>query len=114
MAYKKTTILDLVREGVFTRMGRLGMVMVTLIFFLTMIVLDGNLGSFVVKEAYLPILETILVTMVIALFTSKGGEYIMKTIHENKVKKLEVEERNLKIELDRDKIKHGLPEDDGL
>ena len=35
---------------------------------------DGNVGDFVIKEAYLPIIETIVVTITIAYVGSKAIE----------------------------------------
>jgi hypothetical protein len=95
---KKPTFLDLIREGVFTKMGRLGMVMITLIFFLVIVALDGNLSGFTVRDAYLPILESVLVTMIIALFTGKSVDKITQQIHDSKLRQLDIEEKKLNIE----------------
>ena len=95
---KKPTFMDLIREGVFTKMGRLGMVMMTLVFFLVIVALDGNLSGFTVREAYLPILESVLVTMILALFTGKSVDKITDRMHESKIKGLEIEEKKLEIE----------------
>jgi len=58
--------------------------LITLFVFLLIIFLDGNLGNFSVKEAYLPILETVLVTMIIALYGSRGIEKTAKELSKTK------------------------------
>ena len=46
----------------------------TLFIFFILMVSDGNWGVFNIRDIYLKILESILVTMVIALFASRGVE----------------------------------------
>ena len=46
----------------------------TLFIFFILMVFDGNWGEFHIRDIYLKILESILVTMVIALFASRGVE----------------------------------------
>ena len=55
---------------------------ITLGVFFFILFADGNWGKFTVREAYLPILETVLVTIVIALFASRGVEKTAKTWRE--------------------------------
>ena len=47
---------------------------ITLLIFFIIMLLDGNWNEFQIRDIYLKILESILVTMVIALFTSRGVE----------------------------------------
>ena len=56
----------------------------TLIVFFILTFTDGNIGNFHVRDAYLPILETVLVTIIIALYGSRGGEKITKNIFKRK------------------------------
>ena len=56
-----------------------GFVVTLGIFFLLMFI-DGNVGNFTVREAYLPILETVLVTIVVAFFGSRGVEKTTREI----------------------------------
>jgi len=45
------------------------------VFLFTIIILgDGNLGGFTIKAAYLPVIETIFVTMTIAYFGGRTSE----------------------------------------
>lgn len=68
-------------EGTIKKIIRPGTLVLTLIFFLTIMVIDGNFFGFTVREAYLPILETVLVTMVIAYFSSRGIEKTARDIY---------------------------------
>ena len=43
-------------------------------------VADGNIGGFSIKEAYIPILETIVITVTIAYFGSRGVEKTSKIL----------------------------------
>jgi hypothetical protein len=53
---------------------------VTLFIFFLLIFIDGNWHNFHVRDAYLPILETVLVTIVIAFFGSRGVEKTAREI----------------------------------
>ncbi len=44
---------------------------------------DGNVGEFNVNQAYIPMLETILVTVTIAYFGSRGVEKVTKTVKDS-------------------------------
>jgi len=46
------------------------------IFFTAIVLFDGNIGDFHIRESYIPIIETLLVTMVIAYFGSRGVEKV--------------------------------------
>ena len=45
---------------------------------------DGNVGTLTIKEAYIPILETIVITVVIAYFGSRGVEKTAKHIRNDR------------------------------
>ena len=45
-----------------------------------MVLCDGNYGTFAVKDAYIPLIETILVVMTVSYFGSRGAEKITKFI----------------------------------
>jgi spore maturation protein SpmB len=51
-----------------------------LVLFGAVILTDGNIGEFSIKAAYIPVLEGLLYTMVVAYFGSRGAEKITKTI----------------------------------
>jgi len=60
---------------------------ITLLVFFAFMALDGNLEGFVIKNAWISIMETVLVTMIIALFTSRGVEKSIKIWKEHKLNK---------------------------
>ena len=49
-----------------------------LVLFGIIVLCDGNIGEFRVDSAYIPLMETLLVTMTIAYFGSRGAEKTMK------------------------------------
>ena len=55
---------------------------VTLFIFFLLMFMDGNYKDFHVRDAWLPILETVLTTMVIALFTSRGIEKTARIMYD--------------------------------
>ena len=67
-------------ENLVTRMVRPMMVIWTYVLFSAVMLADGNLGDFAIKEAYIPLLETIIVTITIAYFGSRGFEKTTKYI----------------------------------
>ncbi len=48
-------------------------------------VIDGNIGDFNVKDAYISVYETILVTIYAFYFLGRSGEKITKTIRGDNV-----------------------------
>ena len=56
---------------------------ITLLVFFILIFIDGNVENFNVKEAWLPILETVLTTMALALFASRGVENTARIMRKN-------------------------------
>lgn len=65
-------------EHAITRLVRPISYTLVLILFGSIVIADGNLGEFVVNKAYIPVLETLLATMTIAYFGSRGVEKTMK------------------------------------
>ncbi len=55
---------------------RPGGFIITLFLFFLLVFIDGNVGEFAIKEAYFPIIEAVLVTIVIALYASRGAEKV--------------------------------------
>ena len=49
-----------------------------LVLFGAIILADGNIGEFTVNQSYVPVLETLLATMTISYFGSRGVEKTMK------------------------------------
>jgi len=58
----------------FTRRIRPTSVVMMLVFFVIIVLADGNWGGFHVNPGYYPIIETVLATMIIAYFGSRGFE----------------------------------------
>jgi len=71
-------------ENLLTRAVRPAMVVWSFILFTIVILFDGNIGEFGVKEAYIPIVETILVTVVVAYFGGRSAEKWRK-VSQNKL-----------------------------
>ena len=65
-------------EHLITRLVRPLSYMFVLFLFAIMVLFDGNKGEFSITESYIPVIETLLVTMTIALFGSRGAEKTMK------------------------------------
>ena len=69
----------------FNKFIRPGALTISLIIFMILMVLDGNIGEFTIRNNYLDILETLLTTMVVFYFSSRGIEKVAKTIQDSKV-----------------------------
>jgi hypothetical protein len=65
-------------EHTITRLVRPISYSAVLVLFGAIILADGNIGEFVVNESYIPVLETLLATMTIAYFGSRGVEKTVK------------------------------------
>ena len=63
-------------EHFITRLVRPLSVVFMLVLFGMIVLLDGNLGMFLVNPAYVPVIENLLVTMIFAYFGSRGAEKI--------------------------------------
>ena len=67
-------------EHITTRLVRPFIVIWSFVLLSIVMIFDGNFYGFEVKEAYLPILETIVTTVIIAYFGSRGVEKTSKII----------------------------------
>ena len=71
-------------EHIITRSVRPGIVVWSFVLLSIAMLFDGNVGTLTIKEAYIPILETIVITVVIAYFGSRGVEKTAKHIRNNR------------------------------
>ena len=68
-------------EHLATRLVRPISFMFVLFLFAVVVLFDGNIGSyFIVNDAYIPVIENLLLTMVVAYFGSRGFEKVTKHI----------------------------------
>ena len=65
-------------EHTVTRLVRPLSYTAVLVLFGAIVIADGNIGGFVVNTAYIPVIETLLATMTVAYFGSRGIEKTMK------------------------------------
>jgi len=65
-------------EHAITRLVRPLSYIFVLFLFAFMVLFDGNVGDMTIKDAYIPVIETLLATMTIAYFGSRGVEKTMK------------------------------------
>jgi len=70
-------------EHTFTRLVRPISFSFVLFLFACIVLFDGNIGTFSINPAYIPVIEGLLYTMVIAYFGSRGAEKLTKTIKNN-------------------------------
>ena len=67
-------------EHTITRLVRPISFVFVLSIFSIVIFTDGNIGQFQINPAYIPVIEGLLYTMVVAYFGSRGAEKISKTV----------------------------------
>ena len=67
-------------ENIITRLVRPSIVIWSYVLFTVVILMDGNVGEFHVNGAYIPVLETLIVTVTVAYFGSRGAEKVTKFI----------------------------------
>ena len=67
-------------EHLVTRLTRPLSFAFVLLLFCIIVIFDGNIGQFSINPSYIPVIEGLLLTMVIALFGSRGAEKITKQI----------------------------------
>lgn len=67
-------------DNFITRIVRPLIVLFLYALFGAVVVMDGNLGAFSINEAYIPVLQTLLVTVTVAYFGSRGAEKITSKI----------------------------------
>lgn len=65
-------------EHAITRLVRPIIVIFLFTLFGAVVVADGNIAHFKINSAYIPVLQTLLVTVTVAYFGSRGAEKIMK------------------------------------
>jgi len=75
-----TKRLGMDNEHTITRLVRPVTYGAMFILFLSVVLLDGNVGAFVVDKAYIPVIQSLFGTMTIFYFGSRGIEKIMKTV----------------------------------
>jgi len=71
-------------ENIITRLVRPISFAIILLLFVSIVLADGNIGDFKIKVVYVPVIESILVTMIFAYFGSRGAEKITKNLGINK------------------------------
>lgn len=71
-------------EHIVTRLVRPSIVIFLFVLFGAVVISDGNIGHFKINTAYIPVLQTLLVTVTVAYFGSRGAEKITREIKEDK------------------------------
>ena len=74
-----TKRLQIDSEHAITRMIRPVSYAAMFILFMSVVLLDGNLGAFTIDKAYVPVIQSLFGTMTIFYFGSRGIEKVMKT-----------------------------------
>jgi cation transport ATPase len=65
-------------ENLVTRLVRPISYVFVLVVFAVILFTDGNIGEFKINESYIPVIETLLATMTVAYFGSRGIEKSIK------------------------------------
>ena len=65
-------------EHIITRMVRPLSYVFVLTLFGGIVLFDGDIGKFAIQEAYVPVIQTLLITMTVSYFGSRGYEKIVK------------------------------------
>ena len=76
-----TKRLQVDSEHAITRMIRPVSYAAMFILFMSVVLLDGNLGAFTIDKAYVPVIQSLFGTMTIFYFGSRGIEKVMKTFN---------------------------------
>jgi|TARA_B110000908_G_C10012898_1_gene339364 hypothetical protein len=74
-----TKRLQIDSEHAITRMIRPVSYAAMFVLFMCVVLFDGNLGSFTIDKAYVPVIQSLFGTMTIFYFGSRGIEKVMKT-----------------------------------
>lgn len=74
-----TKRLGMDNEHTITRMVRPVSYAAMFLLFMSVVLLDGNLGDFSIDKAYVPVIQSLFGTMTIFYFGSRGLEKVMKT-----------------------------------
>ena len=75
-----TKRLQIDSEHAITRMIRPVSYAAMFILFMSVVLLDGNLGAFTIDKAYVPVIQSLFGTMTIFYFGSRGIEKVMRTL----------------------------------
>ena len=75
-----TKMLAMDNEHSITRMIRPVSYAAMFILFMSVVLLDGNLGTFSIDKAYIPVIQSLFGTMTIFYFGSRGLEKVAKTM----------------------------------
>ena len=75
-----TKRLQIDSEHAITRMIRPVSYAAMFILFMSVVLLDGNLGAFTIDKAYVPVIQSLFGTMTIFYYGSRGLEKISRTI----------------------------------
>jgi len=75
-----TKRLQIDSEHAITRMIRPVSYAAMFVLFMSVVLLDGNLGEFTIDKAYVPVIQSLFGTMTIFYFGSRGIEKVMKTL----------------------------------
>ena len=78
-----TKRLQIDSEHAITRMIRPVSYAAMFVLFMSVVLLDGNLGAFTIDKAYVPVIQSLFGTMTIFYFGSRGIEKVMKTMKRN-------------------------------
>jgi len=76
-----TKRLQIDSEHAITRMIRPVSYAAMFVLFMSVVLLDGNLGAFTIDKAYVPVIQSLFGTMTIFYFGSRGIEKVMKTFN---------------------------------
>ena len=79
-----TKRLSMDNEHTITRLVRPVVYGAMFIMFLSMVFLDGNIGTFTIDKAYVPVIQSLFGTMTVFYFGSRGIEKVMKTFKQGK------------------------------
>ena len=75
-----TKRLQIDSEHAITRMIRPVSYAAMFVLFMSVVLLDGNLGAFTIDKAYVPVIQSLFGTMTIFYYGSRGLEKISRTI----------------------------------
>jgi len=78
-----TKRLQIDSEHAITRMIRPVSYAAMFVLFMSVVLLDGNLGAFTIDKAYVPVIQSLFGTMTIFYYGSRGLEKISRTIKNN-------------------------------
>ena len=74
-----TKRLETDNEHTITRLVRPVTYGLMFVLFISIVILDGNLGEFSINKSYIPVIESLFTTMTVFYFGSRGLEKMVKT-----------------------------------